>query len=102
MWATPEAAADGGAEQMHCYDCFYERYGDMLTLSELKRSDLHNPAHRADRDAQVARLERAGIGEDDDHSLIEVTVPVDADGVIDITPAVDAARLRYATPDDIA
>ena len=78
----------------------------MLTPNELRATDgLRDPEHRRQRDEWLAQYERAGIAPDEDPSVFELTLPVQANGLPDTDTLLDAAHaafeLRFATPDDV-
>ena len=89
-----------------CDDHFFERFGDMLTPNELRRSELFHEQNRRFRDQYLATYERCGIGDDQDPGFFDVSVPtVDGDTVDTfcdrmIEVASDAIAMRFATPDD--
>ena len=106
VWVLLSVAEGPSARNMHCDDCFFERFGDMLSINELRRSNLTDPENRQLRDKYLAQYEQAGLDPDQDPSSFEITVLVAPDDTVDdffagaIAAATDAIQLRLATPED--
>jgi hypothetical protein len=94
---------------IYCDDCLFGQMGDMMSINELRRLDLHTPDRLRERDRMIAKYVAAGIDPDQDPGIVYFSVPsrrVDesADDFarrVEVA-AVDAWRLRRATPDDFA
>jgi hypothetical protein len=67
---VPDVVDPDDGDGLHCDDCFYRGYGDMLTPGELRGSKLRGPQLRAERDALLASAEAAGVPDDRDPSFV--------------------------------